>query len=552
MADSSASISLVRSQSWRDLPLARWAGLLLLLGAEVVGMTIRFDAYQHFRAFGWLGVALGQTRLIGRVAIASVLATFLFGGARACLDLARRPGAWSHRSHFWACLTAHLVSFVAFVGVSVRVLDGELDPTVTGTSWLAAWFALGVTSILSWLAAAFPVELWRLLVKRAAGSIVIGLACGVLAGSAGQITDQLWRPLGRSTLATVHVVMRLFVSDLVYVPSQATIGTSRFYVEISPQCSGYEGIGLVWVFLAAYLWFFRQSLKFPHALLLLPLGTAVMWCANVARIVALVLIGSFGSPEVAVGGFHSQAGWLILNGVGLGIIAVTRHFGIFERDRASDSTVQHTNPALSYLLPALVLVGTAMVTAAMSSQFDRLYPVRIFTVGAALWICRDAYRTLRGTVSVSAVAIGVVAFVVWMALEPSATRGAGSAALVSWLRALPPGVAGLWLCARVIGSVVVVPVAEELAFRGYLTRRLISANFQDEPLGRFTWFSFVAPSFVFGVLHDRWLAGTLAGLLYACAMYRRGSLMDAIVAHATTNALIAAYVLATGGWSLWL
>jgi membrane protease YdiL (CAAX protease family) len=54
------------------------------------------------------------------------------------------------------------------------------------------------------------------------------------------------------------------------------------------------------------------------------------------------------------------------------------------------------------------------------------------------------------------------------------------------------------------------------------------------------------------VLHPgRWLAGTLAGMLYAIALYRRGQLVDAVLAHGTTNALLAVYVLTTGSWSLW-
>ena len=49
----------------------------------------------------------------------------------------------------------------------------------------------------------------------------------------------------------------------------------------------------------------------------------------------------------------------------------------------------------------------------------------------------------------------------------------------------------------------------------------------------------------------RWLAGTVAGMVYALAVYRRGSLGDAVVAHAVTNALIAATVLCFGAWGLW-
>jgi hypothetical protein len=49
-------------------------------------------------------------------------------------------------------------------------------------------------------------------------------------------------------------------------------------------------------------------------------------------------------------------------------------------------------------------------------------------------------------------------------------------------------------------------------------------------------------------LHGRWLAGTVAGMCYAFAMYRRGKVADAVTAHATTNGLIAADVLILKDW----
>jgi CAAX prenyl protease-like protein len=115
---------------------------------------------------------------------------------------------------------------------------------------------------------------------------------------------------------------------------------------------------------------------------------------------------------------------------------------------------------------------------------------------------------------------------------------------------MPAGLALAWVVFRVVGSVVTVPVAEELAFRGYALRRLASSDFEQTPL-RFTWLSFLLSSILFGALHGRWLAGTVAGMFYACALYRRGRVGDAILAHATTNALIAADVLILGNWNLW-
>ncbi|MBW2191910.1 MAG: CPBP family intramembrane metalloprotease, partial [Deltaproteobacteria bacterium] len=63
--------------------------------------------------------------------------------------------------------------------------------------------------------------------------------------------------------------------------------------------------------------------------------------------------------------------------------------------------------------------------------------------------------------------------------------------------------------------------------------------------------SFLVSSVAFGALHGRWLAGILAGMIYAAAQYRRGEISDAIVAHMVTNALLAAYVVIFGHWAFW-
>ena len=57
-------------------------------------------------------------------------------------------------------------------------------------------------------------------------------------------------------------------------------------------------------------------------------------------------------------------------------------------------------------------------------------------------------------------------------------------------------------------------IAEELAFRGFLLRRLVAEDFEAVPSGRFTWPALLLSSVAFGALHgSRWIAGTLAGLL---------------------------------------
>jgi CAAX prenyl protease-like protein len=109
-----------------------------------------------------------------------------------------------------------------------------------------------------------------------------------------------------------------------------------------------------------------------------------------------------------------------------------------------------------------------------------------------------------------------------------------------------------WLAFRIAGAVVTVPIAEELAFRGYGLRRLVSPDFTAVDFRNASYMALAVSSVLFGVMHGRrWIAGTIAGLLYAIAAQRRRSMGDAVMAHAVTNALLALWVMYTGAWGMW-
>jgi exosortase E/protease (VPEID-CTERM system) len=339
-------------------------------------------------------------------------------------------------------------------------------------------------------------------------------------------------------------------SDLVYEPETSTVGTASFPVEISYACSGVEGISLVTLFLALYLWLFRKDLRFPQAFWLFPLGIVVIWLANAVRIAALIAIGTSFSPEVAGSGFHSHAGWVAFTLVAFGAIVLSHRMHFLAAAKPGPLVFTNSEPlAAALLVPFMLLMAASMVTAAFSAGFEAMYPLKVLAAGGALWYYRRAYSTLGWSCSWHATGIGVAVFLLWIALEPNVDSSKtelarGVADLSAWA-------ATVWLIFRVLGSVIIVPLVEELAFRSYILRKLIARDFENVPLDQFTWISFITSSVLFGLLHERWLAGTLAGMAYALALYRRGQLGDAVLAHTTTNALIAVSVLIHGRWALW-
>ncbi|MFM9198016.1 MAG: exosortase E/protease, VPEID-CTERM system [Planctomycetia bacterium] len=482
----------------------------------------------------------------------------------------------------WPLFVAQSLAFAGILAVVGGVSTGT--PDIAGPGWQRV-IMLGLP-VAAWLVCSLAaIAPDRVRAQSLIGAAAFCAAVAVGAWSMGDLTQAFWTYTGDTTVTLVEFLLSPFAGGNVVRPEPFVVGTDAFRVRIAPSCSGFHGIGLMTVLLAGSLWWFRGLYRFPQALLLLPLGLVLVWLANVVRITALILVGIWISPEIAVDGFHSTAGWLAFLTVGLGILWTTSRMPYFARAVAADTDRPRAlgpaaealpsvvadrpraanTPTTACLLPFLTLTGVTMLTRAFTSGFDLLYPVRVVCVAAVLWWLRGSYAWRQCRVSAAAVGIGVAAFAVWMALTPI---GAIVAAVMFGMEpvapdalqvapSIDPGQLGrpwafLWLLFRVLGSVVTVPIAEELFFRGFVIRRCLAEDADSVADGTFSWFSFVVSSLAFGLLHgDAWLAGIVAGMLFALALYRRGRLDDAVVAHATTNALLSGTVIATGAWSQW-
>ena len=112
---------------------------------------------------------------------------------------------------------------------------------------------------------------------------------------------------------------------------------------------------------------------------------------------------------------------------------------------------------------------------------------------------------------------------------------------------------GLTLCLRAARAVLLVPILEELFWRGWLPRAVDSFdNFQLRPLGSYTTLSFWATALLFASEHGSyWDVGLLCGVIYNLWMAQTRSLADLIWTHAVTNACLSAYVVFAGRWEYW-
>ena len=538
--------------------LSRWLFLLTILAIELAGMTAWFEVPIVENNASWPAWLFANSKEIWQIGVWSTGTSLLALSPRFQAILSDlRVQSSGYRWLVW--LACHSLALATFIFVTSLVFGKPTDPARLSAAWLAGWFALASATFLLWLLALAPGRFWLRLVRQEHTALLMGVLLGIcvwmligmlIRQEAPLAQKELWNALSDLTLRLVYSLLGWVYSDLVYQPETSLVGTASFHVEISYACSGVEGISLITLFLALYLWLFRKELRFPQALWLFPLGMIAIWLANAVRIATLIAIGTSFSPEVAGRSFHAHAGWIAFTLIAFGAIALSHRMRFLTVTKPGPPIIRNSNPlAAALLVPFMVLIATSMVAAAFSTGFELLYPLGVVAATATLWYYHKAYRALSWGWSWQAAVIGVAVFLLWLALEPNVDSS--KTELARGLAELSAWSAAIWLAFRVFGSVIIVPLVEELAFRGYILRKLIARDFENVPFSQFTWLSFIMSSVLFGLLHGRWLAGTLAGMAYALASYRRGQLSDAVLAHTTTNALIAVCVLVQERWALW-
>lgn len=514
----------------------RWIVLIALLVSEVLWLSLRFDAPAEGAlpggAMAWL---IGSADAIARIGIGFAGAFLVLAGKRLAQVFRGFEASPAIRLAAWSA--AHFIALAAFAALTAGLFSTNL-PQARQLLLVFAWLVSGASVVTAWLFMLATPESWGRLLVRERLTLLYAFCIGVLVWAAGIGVQKLWRPLSDASMSGAYGLLKLVYPDAFQDAAKRLVGTNSFVVEMAPQCSGYEGIALVSAFVATYLWIFRRELRFPHSLALLPLGVVAIWLTNILRIALLIAVGSSLSPRIAAGGFHSQAGWIMFSMVSLGLVALAHRMFFFWRESTPRVTAYGgSGMAAPLIVPLLVFLAATMLVTSVSSEPMDYYLVGVVLALAALLYYRAAYRRLLWDFSWVAVGIGVAVFAMWMLLVPNAAQAA--LALPAKIREAPVWAQAGWLFFRLVGMVMVVPVIEELAFRGYLLRKLVAKNFENVDPRRFSWLAMLVSSVLFGVMHENWLAGFCAGSAFAVAVYLRGKLADAILAHITANGLIA-------------
>jgi hypothetical protein len=188
-------------------------------------------------------------------------------------------------------------------------------------------------------------------------------------------------------------------------------------------------------------------------------------------------------------------------------------------------------------------------------------------IGAALiWIAWPFVSEMRWKFSGAAVVVGIGVFAMWVGLDPFVLKQQEL-----WIKlglSKPPehpplpwnpfaqfgegsGLGWFFVCARILGSSLVVPPLEEVFYRSFMYRWIAKPDFQAVGLGGFFIKPFLLTALFFGFAHNEWLAGILCAAAYQGLVCWKKNLGEAMTAHAITNFLLGIYIVARGQWQFW-
>jgi CAAX prenyl protease-like protein len=214
------------------------------------------------------------------------------------------------------------------------------------------------------------------------------------------------------------------------------------------------------------------------------------------------------------------------------------------------------HPAVAYIAPFAVFIALRWLP--FSPEW--LAPLRCILVAATLVVCSWRVIPRRPTLPIGSILLGAAVMAIWIGPDllwhgyrdswpfHNGITGIARSTLPAHLKSN-----AFFIAVRVLESAILVPVLEELFWRGWVMRWAIRSDFESVPLGQYTALSFWAVAVLFATEHGPyWDVGLIAGVAYNWWLVRTRNLADCILAHAVTNALLAGYVLGCDQWRYWL
>ena len=218
------------------------------------------------------------------------------------------------------------------------------------------------------------------------------------------------------------------------------------------------------------------------------------------------------------------------------------------------------HPWVPYVVPFVVFMAMLVIGPALPVSPRVEAVVRVAVLALVIALVARPVLTFRLTEPVGTFGVGILVFVLWIlpdllipGYRDSILFQNRLTGMVASSMPVEARIDPLVISLRFARAAVIVPIVEELFWRGWLPRWLERMDgFWTVPLGEFSRYTFWATAILFALEHGPfWDVGLVAGLIYNWWMRRTKSLGDLIWCHGVTNACLSIWVVGMGDWRYW-
>jgi len=383
-------------------------------------------------------------------------------------------------------------------------------------------------------------------------TLVIDLSYAEISKSS-YIESQLLHLPKNITFELVSTFLNMFFDNATMNINDLSIGTDNFLIYIGHPCSGSVGINL-FLLMAGVIYFSEHSRystsKFGF-LILISFGFMLSFIGNALRIFLLIVIGDLGYGEIALQGFHSSAGIFFF----LALISCFLYcYALINTKKPPSLAFKHkhfleVNDVYPYVFPFMVWLLLGILSRVFYFYWDWGYAIRVVLFFYIIWLFKDwAKKNLKLSNYFIAVIAGLEIGLIWLYFMQENQVDNN----FHYFLSSHSLVISSWLILKVIGFIVIVPVVEELFFRGFLSRALIRFEFKSIPLGQFSFYSFIGSAIAFSLLHQNYYLAFFVACILNYILMKTKSLGAVILCHAIANATICVYIIYFNRWDIWM
>ncbi|MCS7305444.1 MAG: CPBP family glutamic-type intramembrane protease [Thermoguttaceae bacterium] len=202
------------------------------------------------------------------------------------------------------------------------------------------------------------------------------------------------------------------------------------------------------------------------------------------------------------------------------------------------------------------------------AAYPLVYTLKILLTCVAVGLVWPVYRQFPWRVSLGAVGVGIGGLIIWLGfgalnLERKWLEPIGLGALIDLgarsgfdpfrvFHQQPVWLLWAFVALRLFGMIGVVALVEEFFLRGFLMRYVLQADWWQAPIGSLRPAALVACVLYAVLSHPAELFGASIWFLFVSLLaYKTKNIWDCVVAHATTNLLLGAYILLLAEWQYW-